>query len=263
MILQNAAKCSQSLFCKHALCACVTTTVFLALWWWWTWHTRGKKTGKANSFSGSEKGVSLPRLPVLKKTAYTSYFWCKRGTKKEIYNPNPDLSFNTKHIFTRISEDDRVKHSVSVFMLFSAFRSCQKGFSLILFCFYVLHNIPAVFELRELITLPCSAAVCWARRIPHQILSLFWTSCLECKEEFPSWCIFVYFLFQSFSEMFVKFLEIESTPSLPAPRLPVHDIKPLGAPPSRRTSGAASSTFAGKWPPLGTTAARMFVSLVC
>uniref|UniRef100_A0A671X657 Thyroid hormone receptor interactor 11 n=1 Tax=Sparus aurata TaxID=8175 RepID=A0A671X657_SPAAU len=48
----------------------------------------------------------------------------------------------------------------------------------------------------------------------------------------------------SFSEMFVKFLEIESTPSLPAPRLPVHDIKPLGAPPSRRTSGAASSTFA-------------------
>ncbi|XP_036927353.1 thyroid receptor-interacting protein 11 [Acanthopagrus latus] len=49
----------------------------------------------------------------------------------------------------------------------------------------------------------------------------------------------------SFSEMFVKFLEIESTPSLPAPKLPVHDIKPLGAPPSRRTSGAAAGTSAG------------------
>uniref|UniRef100_A0A3B4V3P7 Thyroid hormone receptor interactor 11 n=1 Tax=Seriola dumerili TaxID=41447 RepID=A0A3B4V3P7_SERDU len=50
----------------------------------------------------------------------------------------------------------------------------------------------------------------------------------------------------SFSEMFVKFLEMESTPSLPAPRLPVHDIKPLSAPPPRRTSSAASSTTAGK-----------------
>uniref|UniRef100_A0A673C3S6 GRIP domain-containing protein n=1 Tax=Sphaeramia orbicularis TaxID=375764 RepID=A0A673C3S6_9TELE len=49
----------------------------------------------------------------------------------------------------------------------------------------------------------------------------------------------------SFSEMFVKFLEMESTPSLPAPRLPVHDIKPLSAPPSRKTSTAASSTAAG------------------
>uniref|UniRef100_A0A665W3I6 GRIP domain-containing protein n=1 Tax=Echeneis naucrates TaxID=173247 RepID=A0A665W3I6_ECHNA len=46
----------------------------------------------------------------------------------------------------------------------------------------------------------------------------------------------------SFSEMFVKFLEMESTPSLPAPRLPVYDIKPLSAPPPRRTSSAASST---------------------
>uniref|UniRef100_A0A3B4X974 Thyroid hormone receptor interactor 11 n=1 Tax=Seriola lalandi dorsalis TaxID=1841481 RepID=A0A3B4X974_SERLL len=45
----------------------------------------------------------------------------------------------------------------------------------------------------------------------------------------------------SFSEMFVKFLEMESTPSLPAPRLPVHDIKPLSAPPPRRTSSAAST----------------------
>ncbi|XP_042356027.1 thyroid receptor-interacting protein 11 [Plectropomus leopardus] len=49
----------------------------------------------------------------------------------------------------------------------------------------------------------------------------------------------------SFSEMFVKFLEIESTPSLPAPKLPVHDIKPLSAPPPRRTSGAASTATAG------------------
>ncbi|XP_029349231.1 thyroid receptor-interacting protein 11 isoform X2 [Echeneis naucrates] len=48
----------------------------------------------------------------------------------------------------------------------------------------------------------------------------------------------------SFSEMFVKFLEMESTPSLPAPRLPVYDIKPLSAPPPRRTSSAASSTTA-------------------
>ncbi|KAK2826634.1 hypothetical protein Q5P01_020848 [Channa striata] len=49
----------------------------------------------------------------------------------------------------------------------------------------------------------------------------------------------------SFSEMFVKFLEIESTPSLPAPKLPVHDIKPLNAPPLRKTSSAVSSTPAG------------------
>uniref|UniRef100_A0A7N8XYZ5 Thyroid hormone receptor interactor 11 n=1 Tax=Mastacembelus armatus TaxID=205130 RepID=A0A7N8XYZ5_9TELE len=44
----------------------------------------------------------------------------------------------------------------------------------------------------------------------------------------------------SFSEMFVRFLEIESTPSLPAPKLPVHDIKPLSDPPLRRTTVAAS-----------------------
>ncbi|XP_076013627.1 thyroid receptor-interacting protein 11 [Genypterus blacodes] len=47
----------------------------------------------------------------------------------------------------------------------------------------------------------------------------------------------------SFSEMFVKFLEIESTPALPP--LMLHDIKPLNAPPSRRTTGAASNTAAG------------------
>ncbi|KAM9354481.1 thyroid receptor-interacting protein 11 isoform 2-T2 [Pholidichthys leucotaenia] len=49
----------------------------------------------------------------------------------------------------------------------------------------------------------------------------------------------------SFSEMFVKFLEMESTPSLPAPKLPVYDIKPLGAPPPGRTSGVASSSTTG------------------
>ncbi|XP_068607857.1 thyroid receptor-interacting protein 11 [Brachionichthys hirsutus] len=49
----------------------------------------------------------------------------------------------------------------------------------------------------------------------------------------------------SFSELFVKFLEYESTPSLPALRLPVYDIKPLSAPPPRRTSSTASSTGTG------------------
>ncbi|XP_041827307.1 thyroid receptor-interacting protein 11 [Melanotaenia boesemani] len=45
----------------------------------------------------------------------------------------------------------------------------------------------------------------------------------------------------SFSEMFVKFLETESTPSLPAPKLPVHDFKPLSAPPPGRNSASASA----------------------
>lgn len=58
----------------------------------------------------------------------------------------------------------------------------------------------------------------------------------------------------SFSEMFVKFLEMESTPSLPAPKLPFHDIKPLGDPPQRRTSSAASNT------PTGASAASKRVS---
>ncbi|KAK5857955.1 hypothetical protein PBY51_011163 [Eleginops maclovinus] len=49
----------------------------------------------------------------------------------------------------------------------------------------------------------------------------------------------------SFSEMFVKFLEIESTPSLPAPKLLMHEITPLSAPPPRRANTAASSTAAG------------------
>lgn len=47
----------------------------------------------------------------------------------------------------------------------------------------------------------------------------------------------------SFSEMFVKFLEMESTPSLPAPNL--LDIKPLSAPPLGRASAAASSSATG------------------
>lgn len=41
---------------------------------------------------------------------------------------------------------------------------------------------------------------------------------------------------KSFSEMFVKFLEVESTPALPAPKLPVYDIKPLSAPPPGRST---------------------------
>uniref|UniRef100_A0A672JMG2 GRIP domain-containing protein n=1 Tax=Salarias fasciatus TaxID=181472 RepID=A0A672JMG2_SALFA len=45
----------------------------------------------------------------------------------------------------------------------------------------------------------------------------------------------------SFSEMFVKFLEMESTPSLPAPKLPVLDLKPLSAVPPRRSSGGVAS----------------------
>lgn len=44
----------------------------------------------------------------------------------------------------------------------------------------------------------------------------------------------------------MKFLEIESTPSLPAAKLPAHDIKALGAPPPRRTGSPASSGAAGK-----------------
>uniref|UniRef100_A0A8C9VP00 Thyroid hormone receptor interactor 11 n=1 Tax=Scleropages formosus TaxID=113540 RepID=A0A8C9VP00_SCLFO len=40
----------------------------------------------------------------------------------------------------------------------------------------------------------------------------------------------------SFSELFVKFLEVESRPALPAPKLPVYDIMPLSAPPPGRTA---------------------------
>ncbi|XP_063039557.1 thyroid receptor-interacting protein 11 [Engraulis encrasicolus] len=48
----------------------------------------------------------------------------------------------------------------------------------------------------------------------------------------------------SFSEMFVKFLEVESTPALPAPKLPMYDIKPLSAPPPGRMSASAPATAA-------------------
>lgn len=53
---------------------------------------------------------------------------------------------------------------------------------------------------------------------------------------------------KSFSEMFVKFLEVESTPALPAPKLPVYDIKPLSAPPPGRstTSTPASGIMSHK-----------------
>lgn len=47
---------------------------------------------------------------------------------------------------------------------------------------------------------------------------------------------------QSFSELFVKFLEVESTPAAPAPKLPVYDIKPLSAPPvGRNTTGSTAA----------------------
>ncbi|KAB5582162.1 hypothetical protein PHYPO_G00184000 [Pangasianodon hypophthalmus] len=46
----------------------------------------------------------------------------------------------------------------------------------------------------------------------------------------------------SFSEMFVKFLEVESTPAAPAPKLPVYDIKPLNAPPPGRNAAGATAT---------------------
>uniref|UniRef100_A0A8C1J3X9 Thyroid hormone receptor interactor 11 n=1 Tax=Cyprinus carpio TaxID=7962 RepID=A0A8C1J3X9_CYPCA len=50
----------------------------------------------------------------------------------------------------------------------------------------------------------------------------------------------------SFSEMFVKFLEVESTPALPAPKLPVYDIKPLSAPPPGRSTANTPASGPGK-----------------
>ncbi|KAM6960712.1 thyroid receptor-interacting protein 11 [Aplochiton taeniatus] len=50
----------------------------------------------------------------------------------------------------------------------------------------------------------------------------------------------------SFSEMFVKFLEVESTPALPPPKMSMLDMKTLGAPPPGRTSGSAAMPTAGK-----------------
>lgn len=50
----------------------------------------------------------------------------------------------------------------------------------------------------------------------------------------------------SFSEMFVKFLEVESSPALPAPKLPMYDIKPLSAPPpGRSTTNTPASGVSG------------------
>ncbi|NWZ29569.1 TRIPB protein, partial [Asarcornis scutulata] len=46
----------------------------------------------------------------------------------------------------------------------------------------------------------------------------------------------------SFSELFVKFLETESCPSLPPPKLSVHDIKPLGAAGTGKAGSVPSSS---------------------
>ncbi|NXI46077.1 TRIPB protein, partial [Galbula dea] len=46
----------------------------------------------------------------------------------------------------------------------------------------------------------------------------------------------------SFSELFVKFLETESCPSLPPPKLSVHDMKPLGAAGTGKTSSTLSNS---------------------
>ncbi|KAJ8341072.1 hypothetical protein SKAU_G00333630 [Synaphobranchus kaupii] len=42
----------------------------------------------------------------------------------------------------------------------------------------------------------------------------------------------------SFSQMFVNFMEVESRPVGPAPKLPIYDIKPLSAPPPGRTASS-------------------------
>ncbi|NXK33279.1 TRIPB protein, partial [Piprites chloris] len=46
----------------------------------------------------------------------------------------------------------------------------------------------------------------------------------------------------SFSELFVKFLETESRPGLPPPKLSVHDMKPLGAAATGKTSSTPSNS---------------------
>ncbi|KAM6392352.1 thyroid receptor-interacting protein 11 isoform 2-T2 [Pluvialis apricaria] len=46
----------------------------------------------------------------------------------------------------------------------------------------------------------------------------------------------------SFSELFVKFLETESCPSLPPPKLSVHDMKPLGAAGASKTGSIPSNS---------------------
>ncbi|XP_009945494.1 PREDICTED: thyroid receptor-interacting protein 11, partial [Leptosomus discolor] len=47
---------------------------------------------------------------------------------------------------------------------------------------------------------------------------------------------------QSFSELFVKFLETESCPSVPPPKLSVHDMKPFGAAGTGKTSSTPSNS---------------------
>ncbi|XP_007658711.2 thyroid receptor-interacting protein 11 [Ornithorhynchus anatinus] len=47
----------------------------------------------------------------------------------------------------------------------------------------------------------------------------------------------------SFSELFVKFLETESRPTLPPPKLSVHDMKPLDSPARGKTANTTSSNF--------------------
>ncbi|NXV47165.1 TRIPB protein, partial [Uria aalge] len=57
----------------------------------------------------------------------------------------------------------------------------------------------------------------------------------------------------SFSELFVKFLETESCPSLPPPKLSVHDMKPLGAAGTSKTSSTPSSSQTQDSAVLGTS----------
>ncbi|XP_044520977.1 thyroid receptor-interacting protein 11 isoform X2 [Gracilinanus agilis] len=47
----------------------------------------------------------------------------------------------------------------------------------------------------------------------------------------------------SFSELFVKFLETESRPSLPPPKLSVHDMKPLDSPERGKPTNTKSGSF--------------------
>ncbi|KAK2502786.1 hypothetical protein MC885_017282, partial [Smutsia gigantea] len=48
---------------------------------------------------------------------------------------------------------------------------------------------------------------------------------------------------QSFSELFVKFLETESHPSFPPPKLSVHDMKPLDSPGRRKLDTNIPESF--------------------
>ncbi|XP_029396642.1 thyroid receptor-interacting protein 11 isoform X2 [Mus pahari] len=50
----------------------------------------------------------------------------------------------------------------------------------------------------------------------------------------------------SFSELFVKFLETESHPSVPPPKLSVHDLKPLDSPGRRKVDTDAAESRAGR-----------------